>query len=42
MKYIINIVVHFVRSVYIMDLINAWKMENIKISILYEEVLISL
>ena len=30
-KYIINIVVYFVGSVYIMDLINARKMEHIKI-----------
>jgi len=29
-KYIINIVVHFVGYLYIMDLFNAQKMENIK------------
>jgi hypothetical protein len=29
-----NIVVHFVGSMYILDLINAWKMEHIKIIIL--------
>ena len=30
-KYIINIVVYFVDSIYIMNLINARKMEHIKI-----------
>ena len=31
LKYIINSEVHFVGYLYIMDLINAWKMEHIKI-----------
>jgi hypothetical protein len=34
-KYIINIVVYFVGYVYIMDLINAQKIEHIKKKILY-------
>jgi hypothetical protein len=31
-KYIINIEEHFAGYLYIMDLINAWKKEHIKIS----------
>jgi len=35
LKYIINIEVHFVGYMYIMHLINAWKMEHIKINAIF-------